>query len=156
MPKTDRTHVIESSGMTGLAPGRRLARGVCRALVAMDFATLEEVVPEPGLRVDVMALGPSGEIWVVECKSSLADYRSDRKWQAYLPWCDRFFWAVPPDFPVDSLPDAGGLMLADDYGAEFIRQPEITRLPPSRRRALTLRLARLAAFRHLQLRDPHA
>lgn len=146
--------MIEPSTTTALAPGRRLARGVCRALVAMDFAALEEVVPEPGLRVDVMALGPSGEIWVVECKSSLADYRSDRKWQSYLPWCDRFFWAVPANFPTDCLPDAGGLMLADDYDAEFVRDAEPARLPPSRRRALTLRLARLAAFRHLQLRDP--
>lgn len=146
--------MIEPSTTTALAPGRRLARGVCRALVAMDFAALEEVVPEPGLRVDVMALGPSGEIWVVECKSSLADYRSDRKWQSYLPWCDRFFWAVPADFPTDCLPAAGGLMLADHYDAEIVRDAEPARLPPSRRRALTLRLARLAAFRHLQLRDP--
>jgi hypothetical protein len=139
-----------------LAPGRRLARGVCRALVALDFATLEEVIPGPGLRVDVMALGPAGEIWIVECKSGLADLRADRKWQSYLPWCDRFFWAVPPDFPLDSLPDAGGLMLADDYGAEIVRDAAPSPLPSARRRALTLRLARAAAFRHLQLRDPCA
>jgi hypothetical protein len=136
------------------APGRRLARGVCRALVELNFAALEEVVPEPGLRVDVMALGPAGEVWVVECKSSLADFRADRKWRAYLPWCDRFFWAVPAEFPADCLPEEGGLMLADDYGAEIVRQATETRLAPARRRALTLRLARLASFRHLQQRDP--
>jgi len=137
-----------------LAPGHRLARGVCRALQTLDFATLVEVAPQPGLRVDVMALGPGGEIWVVECKSSLADLRADRKWHAYLPWCDRFFWAVPPDFPTEVLPEAGGLILADDYEAEILRHPEPAPLPAARRRALTLRFARLAAFRHLQLRDP--
>jgi len=137
-----------------LAPGRRLARGVCRALEALDFATLEEMIPQPGLRVDVMALGPAGEIWIVECKSGLADLRADRKWQAYLPWCDRFFWAVAPDFPLDCLPQAGGLILADDYGAEIVREAAASPLPAARRRALTLRLARAAAFRHLQLRDP--
>ena len=42
--------------ISALAPGQRLARGVCRALHALDFATVEEVTPEPGLRVDVMAL----------------------------------------------------------------------------------------------------
>jgi hypothetical protein len=140
----------------GLAPGQRLARGVCRALGALGFATLEEVTPEPGLRVDVMALGPSGEIWIVECKSSLADFRADRKWQAYLPWCDRFFWAVPSDFPVACLPEASGLILADDFDAEIVRTAPSDRLAAARRRALTLRFARVAAFRHLQLRDPHA
>ena len=74
-------------------PGQRLQRGVCRGLRALDFVCVEELVPCPGLRVDVMALGPRGEVWVVECKSGRADYRSDRKWQGYLDWCDRYFWA---------------------------------------------------------------
>ena len=51
-----------------MMPGQRLARGVARALRAMDFVTVEELVPTSGLRVDVMALGPKGEIWVIECK----------------------------------------------------------------------------------------
>lgn len=137
------------------APGRRLARGVCRLIRSLDFAPLEEVAPTRGLRVDVMALGPKGEVWVIECKSSRQDFTADRKWQGYLPWCDRFFWAVPADFPdANSLPEIGGLILADDYGAEIIRTPPETPLPAARRRALTLRLARLAALRHLHLLDP--
>ena len=44
-----------------LLPGQRLARGVCRHLASLDFAPLEEFVPERGRRVDVMALGPKGE-----------------------------------------------------------------------------------------------
>ncbi|MCE8457203.1 MmcB family DNA repair protein, partial [Rhodovulum sulfidophilum] len=63
-----------------LAPGQLLARGVCRHLRDLGFASVEEFVPAPGLRVDVMALGAAGEIWVVECKSSRADFTSDRKW----------------------------------------------------------------------------
>ncbi|WP_209425647.1 MmcB family DNA repair protein [Pararhodobacter sp. SW119] len=137
-------------------PGQRLARGVCRALRALDFAALEEVTPEPGLRVDVMALGPGGEIWIVECKSCLSDYRADRKWQGYLPWCDRFFWAVGADFPTQVLPDESGLILADDFDAEIVRPSPPMRLAPARRRALTLRFARMAAYRHHFLRDPRA
>ena len=83
---------------------RDICFGVCRHLRSHDFVSVEELVPVPGLRVDVMALGPKGEIWVVECKSSRADFQSDNKWHGYLDWCDRFFWAVGADFPTDLLP----------------------------------------------------
>ena len=104
-----------------LQPGQLLARGVARHLVSHGFACVEELVPTRGLRVDVMALGPKGEIWVVECKSSRADFTSDAKWQSYLEWADRFFWAVDQDFPTELLPDETGLIIADGYGGEIIR-----------------------------------
>jgi len=135
-------------------PGRILARGVARALRGAGFAAVEEFVPAPGLRVDVMALGPKGELWVVECKSSRTDYLSDRKWQGYLAWCDRFFWAVDTAFPVELLPDGTGLILADGYGAEIVREGPEARLAPARRKALTLAFARTAAARLQALRDP--
>lgn len=138
-----------------LAPGQLLARGVCRHLnVAHDYACVEELVPAPGLRVDVMAIGPKGEIWVVECKSSRADYMSDRKWQGYLEWCDRFFWAVDSSFPTDLLPADTGLILADAWDAEVIRMGPEDRLPAPRRKVLTQKLARHAARRLQSLRDP--
>ena len=114
---------LSDSGLADLAPGHVLARGVCRHLAAMDFACLTEFVPARGLRVDVMALGPKGELWVVECKSSRADFTSDRKWQGYLDWCDRFFWAVDADFPTDLLPDGSGLILADGFDAQIVAMP---------------------------------
>lgn len=137
-----------------LLPGQRLARGVCRLLRSHDFATLEEVTPRPGLRVDVMALGPKGEVWVIECKSSRADFTADRKWQGYLEWCDQFFWAVPPDFPVEILPEGAGLIVADDYFGEIVSEAPLQPLAGARRRAMTLRFARMAASRHHALRDP--
>lgn len=140
--------------MPALAPGRRLARGVCRMLRSLDFATLDEVVPQPGLRVDVMALGPKGQIWVIECKSSRVDFISDRKWHGYADWCDRFFWAVPADFPLEILPEGTGVILADDFGAEIVAMGPEQSVPGARRKALTLRFARMAAWRHMGLRDP--
>jgi len=134
--------------------GQRLARGVCRALRSLDFVTVEEMTPTPGLRVDVMALGPKGEIWVVECKSSRADFRADRKWQGYLDWCDRFFWAVDSGFPTDLLPEGHGLILADAYDGEILRMPPATPLAPARRRVLVQGFARAAALRLQSLRDP--
>lgn len=137
-----------------LQPGQRLARGVCRHLRSLDFACVEEFTPDRGLRVDVMALGPKGELWVVECKSSRADFTSDSKWQGYLDWCDRYFWAVDSAFPCDLLPENTGLILADAYDAEIHRMPDLHKLPAARRRALTQRFARAAALRLQATRDP--
>ena len=118
-----------------LLPDQRLARGVSRLLRGLDFAPLLEFVPAPGLRVDVVALGPRGEIWIVECKSSRADFVSDLKWGGYLDWCDRFFWAVDAEFPTDLLAADAGLIIADAYDAEI-------RAGPSRRRWLAPAAAR--------------
>ncbi len=142
------------TGPAPLQPGQRIARGVCRHLLGHDFVSVEEFSPERGKRVDVMALGPRGEIWVVECKSGPADFRADAKWQGYLDWCDRFFWAVDADFPVELLPEETGLILADDYDAEILRMAPEARLPGARRAALTRRFARHAAQRLHGLRDP--
>ena len=135
-------------------PGQRLARGVARALRDMGFVSVEEMGLTTGLRVDLMALGRKGEVWIIECKSSRADFMADRKWQGYLPWCDRFFWAVDADFPTTLLPEGSGLMLADAYGAEIIRMGPDTPLAPARRKAVVQSFARHAALRLQALRDP--
>jgi hypothetical protein len=135
-------------------PGQRLARGVARALLGHDFASVEEVVLASGLRVDLMALGPKGEIWVIECKSGTADFRSDRKWQGYLEFCDRFFWAVDSEFPTELLPEGTGLIIADAYDGEIMRMGPETPLPGARRKAMVQKFARHAALRLQQMRDP--
>lgn len=139
---------------TQMMPGQVLARGVCRLLASHGFATVEEFVPDRGLRMDVMALGPKGELWVVECKSSRADFQSDSKWQGYLEWADRYFWAVDSEFPTDLLPAESGLIIADGYGGEILRMPEATKLAAARRSKLTRKFAFHAARRLQALRDP--
>lgn len=135
-------------------PGQLLARGVCRHLLTHDFVSVEELVPAPGLRVDVMGLGPRGDVWIVECKSGRADFASDRKWQGYLEWCDRYFWAVDDAFPTELLPDGTGLIIADAYDAEIVRMPPETRLAPARRKVMVQKFARHAAMRWHAARDP--
>jgi hypothetical protein len=95
-----------------------------------------------------------GEIWVVECKSSRVDFVSDQKWQGYLEWADRFFWAVDADFPTEILPEGTGLILADRFGAEVVRMGPESRLAGARRKAVTQKFARHAASRLQALRDP--
>lgn len=137
-----------------LLPGQLLARGVCRHLDTLDFVSVEELVPARGLRVDVMGLGPKGEVWVIECKSSRADFQADAKWQGYLEWCDRYFWAVDADFPSELLPEGTGLIIADAYDAEIIRMGPEARLAPARRKVMVQKFARHAARRAHAARDP--
>jgi hypothetical protein len=138
------------------APGQLLARGVCRHLRSHGFATLEEFTPERGKRLDVMALGPKGELWVIECKSSRSDFTSDAKWEGYLEWGDRYFWAVDEAFPTDLLPDDTGLIIADAYDAEILRFGPEVKLAAARRKSVTQKFARHAALRLQGMRDPTA
>lgn len=135
-------------------PGFRIARGVSRLLRSLDHAVLSEFVPERGLRVDVISIAADGEIWIVECKSCRADFTGDRKWQSYLDYSDRFFWAVDAGFPDEILPQDTGLIRADAYGGEVLRQAPLTKLASARRTRLTRDLARSAALRLQMLQDP--
>jgi hypothetical protein len=132
----------------------RMARGVARALTARGFATLTEFFLLNGRRVDVIGVNSSGQTIIVEIKSCIADYRSDQKWTEYLEYCDSFYFAVPLEFPQEILPDDCGLMVADDYGAEVIREAPSQVMNGSRRRAQTLRLALTAMLRLGRASDP--
>lgn len=146
----------------GLVDGRQsekardIARGATRTLALRGFRSLPEVSLATGRRADLMAVDDKGWIWIVEIKSSLEDFRADGKWPEYLEWCDRFLFAVAPDFPVEVLPDDTGLLLADRYGGEIVREAPEHRLAGARRRTLLLRFARLGAGRLMMLSDPEA
>ena len=133
-----------------------ICRGVTRALTQRGFATLAEVPLADGRRADILALGRDGTLVIVEIKSSVADFRADRKWPEYRQWCDRLYFAVAEGFPLELIPDECGLMLADAFGAAILRDAPAQRLDAARRRALHLRFARTAAARLLRLTDPSA
>ncbi|GAB5470398.1 MAG: MmcB family DNA repair protein [Rhodospirillales bacterium] len=146
----------EDQGLAALAPGHRLARGVARLLSAEGHAVLQEVTLANGRRADLLTLDARGLVWLVEVKSSLADFQSDAKWPDYLPFCDRFSFAVPQDFPLARLPEETGILIADPFAAAWLRPPPERPLAAARRRALQLRFARLAARRLQHLSDPEA
>jgi hypothetical protein len=133
----------------------RVQRGVMRLLRAThDVCCTAEVPLANGRRADVLGIGPKGEIWIVEIKSSLVDFRVDAKWPHYKEYCDRFFFAKPPELDAGIFPAAEGLIVADEYGAEILRPATETPLPPARRKAMLLKLARLGADRVHALMDP--
>ncbi|MBX7248457.1 MAG: DNA repair putative endonuclease MmcB [Caulobacteraceae bacterium] len=124
-----------------------VTRGVGRLFQALNFAPLLEVGLPNGRRADVMGVGPKGEIAIVEVKSSIEDYRVDRKWGDYLEYCDAFYFAVAPEFPREILAEEPGLIVADGFGGAVLREAPHTPLSGPRRKALTLAFARLAATR---------
>ena len=126
-----------------------ITRGAARLLAALGHAPLAETPLPNGRRADLMALGPKGELVIVEVKSSLEDYRTDRKWAEYQPYCDAFYFAVGPEFPQAILPDGPGVIVADGFGGAVLRDAPLLPLAPARRKALTLQFARLAAMRTL-------
>ncbi|MBO6560426.1 MAG: MmcB family DNA repair protein [Nisaea sp.] len=134
---------------------QQVTRGVSRLFTELNWSHVTEMPLRSGRRVDVMALDPSGGIVVVEVKSDMADYLADRKWHEYLDFCDRFYFAVTPDFPRELLPGDPlcGLILADQYEAVIAREAEEARLNAARRKSLTLTLARTAARRLTLLLD---
>src|SRR5437868_3684147 len=131
-----------------------IQKGVCRHLRAAGFATLTECSLASGRRVDVLGLSPSGQIWIVEIKSSLEDFRADLKWPEYRDFCDRLYFAITTDLEPDIMPAEAGLIIADGWGAEIQRDPAEHLLHASRREAMTLSFARAAARRLHGLYDP--
>lgn len=131
-----------------------LARGVARLLAAMGYVPLDEVPLSLPRRVDVLGLGPKGEMLVVEIKSGPADFRADQKWPDYLAFCDSFYFGVGEDFPLALLPPDAGIIVADRFGAEIRRPAPPRRMNGNARRAQTLRFARLAGQRLRGLVDP--
>ena len=125
----------------------QVTRGAARHLLDLGYAPLLEVGLPNGRRADIMALSPKGRILICEVKSGLDDFRTDRKWGEYLPFCDAFFFAVSPEFPREILPEGPGLIVADGFGGAVLEESPETPLAPARRKALTLAFARLAAVR---------
>ena len=133
-----------------------IARGARRLLRALGYSTVTELPLGDGRRADIVAVGPDGAILIVEIKSSIADFRADRKWRDYAAHCDRLYFAISEDTPVEIMPEEAGLILADRFGAAILRDPEPRALAPATRRAVLLRFASAAADRLHRLVDPEA
>ena len=137
------------------ATALRVQRGVMRLLrESFDMACYAEVPLRNGRRADVLGVGPKGEIWIVEIKSSLIDFQVDKKWPEYREFSDKFFFAKPPELDGAIFPESEGLIVADGHDGAILRDSPNTPLNPARRKALMLKLARMGADRIHLLMDP--
>jgi hypothetical protein len=133
-----------------------IARGVRRMLRARGFSSVTELPLLDGRRADIVALHGDGSLLIIEIKSSIADFRADQKWRDYAAHCDRLYFAIPAEVPASIIPLDAGLIVADPYGAEILREPTLQRIAPATRRAVLLRFAQAAADRLHRLADPAA
>jgi len=124
-----------------------VARGVSRLLMQEGYSPILEFTLANGRRLDVAALGGDGTMLGVEIKVSIADLKGDQKWPEYLEFCELFYFAIPPGFPDEHVPDGTGLIVADRYGGAIVRPSARTQLHASRRKAVTLAFAKVAAER---------
>jgi len=131
-----------------------ILRGTCRFLNSLGFSSIPEVSLPDGRRADIVAINNKGTVWIVEIKSSPEDFRTDNKWIDYKAHCDEFYFAVNSRFPKEILPQDEGLIIADRYGGDLLRNAEIDRISGARRKIVTLRSLETAARRQQVLFDP--
>ncbi|MDO1584680.1 MmcB family DNA repair protein [Rhizobium oryzicola] len=138
-----------------LVDGRQSARammvrkGVQLLLSEMRHALLPELSLSNGRRADLASVTAKGEIWIIEIKTSIEDFRVDRKWPDYRDFCDRLFFATHKDVPLDIFPEECGLILSDGYGAHLLREAPEHKLTPAARKSFMLNFSRAAAQRLL-------
>ena len=131
-----------------------VARGTRRLLRSRKFSTVTELPLASGRRADIVALAPDATILIVETKSSIADFRADTKWPEYRAHCDRLYFAISDQIPSEIMPADAGLIIADDFSAEILREAPEHRLAAATRRSMLLRFAHAAAHRLHGLSDP--
>jgi hypothetical protein len=131
-----------------------IRKGTLRLLASLDCYAMPEVTLRSGRRADLMAVTRTGEIWILEVKSSKADFMADRKWPEYRLFCDRFFFATLPDVDEALFPRDAGLIVADGYGAHVVHDAPAHPLSAATRKALLVRMARTGAARLAQFADP--
>lgn len=131
-----------------------IERGVGRYLRSLNFVYVPELTLPDKRRADMVALGPKGQIWIIEIKSSVEDYKADHKWQDYLTHCDALFFATLNDVPANIFPTEAGLLIADNFGAACMREAPEDKLSASMRKKLTLMVARFGALKFHNLQDP--
>ncbi|MBI1204890.1 MAG: MmcB family DNA repair protein [Rhodopseudomonas sp.] len=132
----------------------QVARGTARLLHAHGFSVVSELALPSGRRADLVALDGGGTIWIVEIKSSIADFRADQKWQDYRLHCDRLFFATSQEVPTEIFPPDTGLIIADHFGAHMLSDAPEHKLAAATRKSMMLLFARAAALRLQALVDP--
>jgi hypothetical protein len=138
-----------------------VARGIKRLFARNDIWCVEEMALKNNRRADLMGIDARGQLIIVEIKVARGDLLGDNKWPDYLDFCDRFFWGVPPGLDRSPLetegysPERCGVIVADGYDAEILRQAPLDPLAPARRKAQIEKLARSAMRRNTALIDPH-
>ena len=128
----------------------RIFQAVIRFYTESGYACLTEFTLKTNRRPDITCLHKDGTILMVEVKSSVNDFKTDKKWHEYAEWADRLYFAVGQEFPTEILPDEDqcGVIITDGFDCHITREAPLRKLAGSRRNHLIRRLARTAMLRH--------
>lgn len=124
-----------------------LRQGVQRFFVTVGLVCMCELPLPNGRRADVVVVTRKGDIYIIEIKTSAADLHADHKWPDYRDFCDRLYFASHASVPMELFPEDCGFILADQFGAEILRNAPEQRMTAAARKAMTLRIARCASAR---------
>lgn len=111
-----------------------------------------EVSVSHSLRADVMTVKmKTSEVTIVEVKSSVADFRADKKWQNYKAFCNVFYFAMTPETyekVKDSIkdPDVGVLLVTSE--ARIKVRPKVRTLDPATHIGVLTKMAFRSADRN--------
>ena len=127
----------------------RIFQAVMRFYTEGGYACLPEFTLKTNRRPDITCLHKDGTIIMIEVKSSVTDFKTDKKWHEYAEWADKLYFAVGDDFPTDILPDAQqcGIIITDGFDCHMMREAPVHKLAAARRHHLIRRLARTAMHR---------
>lgn len=145
--------ILDLHGQNPLVDGRQsqraltIRRGLARHFEETGQTWIAEMQLASGRRADMVCLDRKGRFTIIEIKSSVEDFRTDNKWPDYLVHCDALFFATLPDVPAEIFPPEQGLIVADDYGAEILREAPVEPLAAATRKSLLLRFAHASAGR---------
>lgn len=139
-----------------ISGAKGICRGAVRMLRALGYSCALEITLRSGRRADILAISETGQIDIIEVKSSFADFQSDKKWHEYKEFCEQFYFAVDQNFPVEKIPEDAGLILCDEYSGEIIRYGKLNLLAPARRKHITLLVARTSSERLVRMLDPYS
>ena len=138
---------VASTQNPDIDDAQALARGAARLFWQLGYSAMPEFILPDGRRADLFCVGRKGEIAIIEVKSGVADFRADNKFEDYAEYCDTFYFAVSQRFPPDLTPPHCVLIIADGFGGAIVRESPLEKLAAARRKAITLRFARVAADR---------
>lgn len=78
------------------------------------------------LRADLIASNMGSYLVIIEVKSSVADFRTDKKWHKYAEFANKFYFAFSPEVyekVKDKIPKGVGVFLVYDSGHTKVRCP---------------------------------
>jgi len=132
---------------------QRITDAIARSYYEQGNGVLREFKLRLRRRVDLAIINDKGWITIVEIKSSLEDFRSDKKWGEYIEWADQFYFGVAHNFPINILPKEHGIITTDGFDIYEAHPSPVHKLSGSRRKNLTRRMAKVSMRRIEQERN---